>query len=118
MFIKYNYKSIYIGGKMKFLVIAKNKYPLPPEAIPSLMDGAIAWKRKYEGKFEQIFAFAGMQAGGGITDVDSTEELDTIIAELPMAPFSDIEIYPLTDVEGVWQRSKQIAEAMSRGGKR
>ena len=102
---------------MKFLVISKSKYPLPLEAIPSLMDGAMAWKRKYEGKMEQLFAFAGMQGGAGIVDVDSAEELDTIIAELPMAPFSDIEVYPLTDVEGVWQRSKQIAEGMAKGGK-
>ena len=102
---------------MKLLVISKSKYPLPTEAISGLMDGAMAWKRKYGGKIEQLNAFAGMQGGMGIIDVDSAEELDTIIAELPMSPFSDIEIYPLTDVEGTWQRSKQIAEATARGGK-
>ena len=102
---------------MKILVIVKNRHPMPLEAIPSLMDGALAWKRKYEGKMDQLFAFAGMQAGGGIVNVDSAEELDTIIAELPMAPFSDIEIYPLTDLEGVWQLRKQIAEAMAKGSR-
>jgi muconolactone delta-isomerase len=99
---------------MKFLVVSKSKYPVPPEAIPSVIDGAIAWKRKYEGKMEQLYAFAGMLGGGGIIDVDSAEELDTIMGELPLAPFSDIEIYLLTDVEGVWQRSKRIAEEMTK----
>jgi muconolactone delta-isomerase len=81
------------------------------------MDGAMAWKRKYEGKMEQLYAFAGMQGGGGIADVDSIEELDTMIAELPMSPFTEIEIYPLTDVEVAWQRTKRIAEAMAKGSK-
>ncbi len=100
---------------MKVLVLVKNRYPIPPEVISRIMDGALAWKRKYEGKMDQLFAFAGMQGGGGIVNADSAEELDTMLAELPMAPFSDIEIYPLTDVEGVWQSRKKMAETMIKG---
>jgi hypothetical protein len=59
---------------MKFLVISKITHPIPPEALPSLIDDAMAWKSRYEGKMDQIFAFAGMQWGGGIADVDSAED--------------------------------------------
>lgn len=96
---------------MRFLVISRNVHPMPPEAVPSLIDASIAWKRKYEDKIESIFGFAGTHGGGGIVNVNSHEELDKLMAEYPMLPFADVEIYPLVDLEGMWQLRKEVAKA-------
>lgn len=100
---------------MRFLIISWSVHPMPPEAVPSLIDASIAWKRKYEGKIEIIFGFAGTKAGGGIANVDSHEELDKLMAEYPMLPFAEVEIYPLVDLEGMWQLRKEVAKARLKG---
>ena len=53
---------------MKFLIVAKNVNPLPPEMALGLFDAFAAWAKKYTGnkKAEQVWAFAGRKAGGCI----------------------------------------------------
>ena len=100
---------------MKFLVISKLKFPLPPEAAPGLMDALAAWAEKYtaSGKLEAVWANAGRPGGGGIVNVDSLEELDAIMLESPIGPFSEIEIHPITHLNDSLQRAKQAFQAMA-----
>lgn len=103
---------------MRFLVVTKNKHLVPLEVLPSLIDAMLAWMRKYQGKkMEQVWSFAGIQGGGGIINVESAEELDTIMAEWPLNPFSAVEVYPLADLEAKLQQMKQVAQAMAAGGR-
>jgi muconolactone delta-isomerase len=100
---------------MKYLVVTKSKMPFPPEMALGIVDAVEGWTRKYtaKGQLEQIWSFAGLQGGGGIANVNSLEELDAIMTEFPIAPFSDIEIYGLVDFEksvGIW---KEAAKAMA-----
>lgn len=99
---------------MKFLVVTKPKHLVPPEIVPALMDGMIAFANKYteSGKIEAIWGFAGLAGGAGIANVDSLEELDGIMAEFPLGGFSEIEILPLVDLNDSLQRVKQATEAM------
>lgn len=102
---------------MEFLAIVKNKYPMPQDMVPGLMDATIAWMHKYEGRLEHTWGFAGLQSGGGVANVESAEELDEIMTEFPLGPFSDIEIYPLVDMESSLKHAKQIAQAMALSAK-
>jgi len=85
----------------------------PPEVMPSLVDATLAWTRKYEKQIEQIWSFAGQQAGGGIADVESLEELDSILTEFPLGPFSETEIYPVGDLDVSLRRQKETLQISS-----
>jgi len=98
---------------VKYLIISRNRHPVPPDVAATLFDAALAWKQKYQSKIKEIFAFAGMQAGGGIAEAQSHEELDGIMAEFPMGPFGETEIYPLIDVERAWEVRKKMAKTMA-----
>jgi hypothetical protein len=103
------------GGKMKFLVISKPKHLVPPEVMVGVLDGIGPWQSKYAGKIEQVWGFAGIAGGGGIINVNSLEELDAVMAELPVAPISEVEIFPLVDLDASLQRAKQAMQAMASG---
>ena len=66
---------------MRFLVVSKSKHPMPPEMAQGFADAMSAWANKYTAskKLEQVWAFAGLPAGGGIANVNSFEELDAIM---------------------------------------
>ena len=103
---------------MRFLVTAKSKHQIPPEVMSGLFDAMVGWSNKFSanGKFDQIWACAGLPAGGAIINVDSLEELDAIMAEFPFGPFSDTEIVPIVDLVPALQRAKQVMEATMAGG--
>ena len=84
---------------MKYLIISRNRHPVPPDVAATLFDATLAWKQKYQSKIKEIFAFAGMQAGAGIAEAQSHEELDSIMAEFHLGPFGETEIYPLGSQE-------------------
>ncbi len=100
---------------MKFLVTTTSKHPFPPKAVSGLIDAMTTWAGKYteSGKLEAVWSFAGLTGGGGIANVDSLEEMDTIMAEFPFGPFSEIEILPLVELNESLQRVKQAAMAMA-----
>ncbi len=94
---------------MRFLVAGKNKYPMPPEIGPGVVDATIAWAKKYiaNGKLEQLWGLAGMSAGGGIANVNSADELDAIMTEFPLGPFTELKIHALVDLVGSLEKLKQ-----------
>ncbi len=103
---------------MRFLITGKNKFPMPPEIAPALIDASIAWAKKYtgNGKLEQLWGLAGIAGGGGIVNVGSPDELDTVMTEFPLGPFTDIEVYSLTDFTGSLEKLKQVMQAAASGG--
>jgi muconolactone delta-isomerase len=105
---------------MEFLIISKDKYMTAPAVVPSLIDATLAWARKYEGQIDQIWSFAGrlwsftgQQAEEGVANVESREELDTILAEFPLRPFSETEVYPLADLDVSLQQQKETLQSVS-----
>jgi muconolactone delta-isomerase len=97
---------------MRFLVVTMSRQAAPPS--PELMDAMLAWVRRHResGRMEQVWNFAGVQGGGGILNVDSLEQLSEIMAEMPLAPFSNIQVYGLTDVEAAMERARKTMEQM------
>jgi muconolactone delta-isomerase len=98
---------------MKFLVTSKPRFQIPPEMIGPILDAFTAYVNQYteSGNIQESWSFAGVQGGGAILNVDSHEELDAIMTELPIAPFSEIEIYPLVDLHESLQRGRQVVQA-------
>ncbi|MBI2854984.1 MAG: hypothetical protein HYX87_08740 [Chloroflexi bacterium] len=96
---------------MRFLVISKGTSPIPIEMVSGAMDATLAWNNRYimAKKFEQVWGFAGIPAGGGVINVESADELDQIMSEFPLAPFSHTEIYPLVDAKNAFERAKKAA---------
>ncbi len=98
---------------MKFLLISKPRFQLPPEMALPVIEGFAAFLSKYteSGHILESWSFAGVTGGGALLQVDSHEELDAISIENPIAPFSEIEVYPLVDLQESIQRGKQIVQA-------
>ena len=98
---------------MKFLLVSQPKFQVPPEMILPILDGFAAFLTKYteSGNIQESWSFAGVAAGAGLFEVDTHEELDAMLAESPLAPFSEITIYPLVDLQESLQHGKQIAQA-------
>lgn len=85
---------------MRFLVITKNRSPVPPEALTMLLPAMKDWvaRHRESGVFEQVWSLAGFQGGGGIANVDTLEQLNSVMAEFPFGPFAETEIYGLADL--------------------
>jgi muconolactone delta-isomerase len=91
---------------MRFLVVSHIKHPMPPNA--ELLDAMAAWVDQHlqDGKMEQAWNFAGLAGGGGILNVASLEELDEVMIGFPLGPFSQVDIYGLTDLHASLDRIK------------
>lgn len=102
---------------MRFLVTTKPKFQMPPEVAPGLMAALSAWVKEYtdNGKIEASWANAGSEGGGGILNVSSLEELDAIMVELPIRPFSEIEVVPITELHASLERAQKMFQAMAGG---
>jgi len=94
---------------MKALVIGRPKFQVPPDMAPMITQSALDWYERYQDRFEIFGTFLG---GGGfaVVEVDSADELNKLIVEMPFATFSDIsaELF----VEGD-KGFRQFQEAMA-----
>jgi len=99
---------------MRYLVVTKQTTPMPPEMVLGLFGAMKAWSARHiaSGKLEQVWSFAGLNGGGGIFNVGSLEELDQIMAEFPLGPFSDRKIYGLVDLDKSLDTASKAFEAM------
>ena len=99
---------------MKFLVITIQKQPPPPEILPMLTEATVQWiaEAKKTGKMEALYSIAGQPGGMGIGNVDSLEELDDIIQGMPMNPFSNVQVYPLSDVDHAMATMREQVKKM------
>ena len=91
--------------------------PAVPEMVIPLIDAMTAWlaQHRASGKAKATWAFAGTNGGGGVIEVDSHEELDAIMARFPFAPFSNIEILALSDIDQSLANAKAFVQEMMAG---
>ena len=99
---------------MRYLVTSTSQFQVPPEHASELMDALHRWERKYResGHIEQAWANAGGDGGGAIVNVSSHDELDAMMVEFPLSPFSRIHVQPLADLHASLDRYKERAAAM------
>ena len=87
---------------MKFVVISKRKdayMMLPVEKQIEIMQGMVAYIDKYRntGKCKVIYFTGDLQGSVSIWEAESDEDSIRIIAENPIARFSDLDIRPLIE---------------------
>ncbi len=86
---------------MKFLVFwsLQPGLKIGPELAKTLFDlQDYAKKLRGEGKLERHYHVIGKHGGVWIFDVESNEELEDLIAKMPVYNYSVYEIYPLTEM--------------------
>jgi muconolactone delta-isomerase len=85
--------------------------------VPALFAAMKAFSARHTaaGKIEQSWSFAGLAGGGAILNVASPEELDEIMAEFPLGPFSHIEIYGLVHLDKSLDAAAKAFEALMGG---
>lgn len=74
---------------------------MPAEMALPMMKMMQAWVAEHQasGKMEQVWSFAGFTGGGGILNVDTHEELDSIMGGFPFAAYSKMDIYALANLD-------------------
>jgi len=99
---------------MKFLVITIQKQPPPREMMPALTEAMVQWiaEAKKTGKMEALYSIAGQSGGLGIGNVDSLEELDDIVQGIPTGPFSDVQVFPLSDIDHAMATMREQVKKM------
>lgn len=76
-------------------------YPLPPKQWLDLVVKQLELiiELKKQGKILIHGAFVGRQAGCFVWDVDSNEELQSLLTGMPLWPFMDWDIAPMISTE-------------------
>lgn len=102
---------------MQFLVITKQSSSPPPEMLVPMIGAMEAWvaQHRASGKMTAVWAFAGSNGGGGVLEVESHEELDSVMARFPFGPFSTIEIIPLSDLGKSLANVRAFVQEMMAG---
>lgn len=98
---------------MRVLLLAKSKFFLPPDYLPMAAQGFTEWREKYRHKMDEFFFFAGRQAGGCIFNVSDEAELNEIVNEWPLAPFTETDIIPLVDGDVALKQFNELAQRAS-----
>jgi muconolactone delta-isomerase len=86
---------------------------VPPETALGLLEAMKGWVDQYGGRMDVLWGFAGMPGGCGIVNVDTADELDEIMTAFPFAPFSETNIYALTDLKKSLARASETFNAMA-----
>jgi hypothetical protein len=97
---------------MRALVIGTPKFQIPPEQLPSTVDGAIAWHERYQDKFQAFGTFPG-GGGFGVVEVADEAELNQLIIEMPFSWFSEVEVRTFVDGAAGLHQLKQAVDAMA-----
>ena len=95
---------------MRFLVLSTMREALPPERVLPLIGSMRGWmwEHRSTGKLAEDFSLAGRNGSGRILEVESHEELTEIMAGFPFGPFSDIEVFPLSDLDAALASYEEV----------
>lgn len=101
---------------MRALIVARQKVPAPPEALPMLAQGFQAWRDQYRDKMEVFAFFTGANGGCAIVNVADETELYQITLDWPLNAFSNLDVEPLVDGDEAlsrWSaRVQQLADQL------
>ena len=97
---------------MRVLVVAKPRFPIPPEQLPAMVQGALHWRERHRDSMDAFGTFVG---GGGfaIFDVADEETLHRIMIEMPFTPFSELDVRPFLEGDRGLRQWQQLAEGVS-----
>jgi hypothetical protein len=93
------------------LVIGTPKFQIPPEQMPGLVEGALAWSERYRDNIELLGNFVG-GGGFGVLNVPDEETLNQIVIEMPFAWFSELHVHPFVDGQAGFRQLQRALQAM------
>ena len=96
---------------MRFLVTATPRTTVPPDMLVGMLDRAEDWQQRYNDRFESFGLFPG-GGGFGVVDVRDEAELHRMMAEMPFAAFSDVQVRTFVDGATGWRQAKEAVAAM------
>jgi hypothetical protein len=97
---------------MHVLVIGTPKFLIPPEQMPGVVEGALAWNERYRDSIELFGNFIG-GGGFGVLNVPDEEALNQIVIEMPFAWFSDVQVHPFVDGEAGLRQLQRALQDMA-----
>ena len=83
------------------LYLVHMQVQIPADADPALTDRlkaeekAFSQKLQYEGKWRHLWRVVGQYANYSVFDVESNDELHTLLSALPLYPYMVINVTPL-----------------------
>lgn len=95
---------------MHVLVVATPRFPIPPDELPTIVDGALEWFDRHRGELEHFGTFPG-GGGFGVVDVADEATLNRLMLEMPFSPFSRLEVRPFV---GGRQGLDQLRESLAQ----
>ena len=99
---------------MRFAVIVRPKFPIPPEQVGMVIEGFAQWRERYRDHFEVFEFFAGQGGGFGIVDFPDAESFNQMMFENPVNFFADVEVHPTLDGDvGIKQWRETTARMMA-----
>ncbi|HEY4281228.1 MAG TPA: hypothetical protein VGM91_23655 [Conexibacter sp.] len=94
---------------MRFLVYATPHFPIPPDQMPAVVDGALEWAEQHRAEIEQFGLFPG-GGGFGIANVTDETALNQLLLDMPFAPFSQHQIHTFVPgIDGLQQLRTSLA---------
>jgi muconolactone delta-isomerase len=107
---------------MDFLVISRavDSTNMPPQATVALAKQTFQMlKANKEPRIKAVYPFAGERAGAFVVEAKSGDELQEIIASLPLSGISANEIHPIGTLDAVLKTidtaEQRIAQMMPAG---
>ena len=97
---------------MHVLVIGTPKFQVPPEQLPGVVEGALAWSERHRDSIEFFGSFVG-GGGFGVLNVPDEETLNQIVIEMPFSWFSDVQVHPFVDGEAGLRQLQRALQAMA-----
>lgn len=91
-------------------------YPVPPEQWFDLVVKHLEFILEYKKKGKILIhgAFVGRQSGCFIWNVDSNEELHSLLTQQPLWPFMDWDIIPLISTEHALKSVQQSIASLGK----
>ncbi len=100
---------------MRVVIIARPKFPVPPEQFPALHQRFVAFWEQHRADFEAAYFFAGGDGGLAILNAPDEAALHQIMLEWPFTPFSALEVRPLLDIDTALQQQSALLQQMAGG---
>jgi hypothetical protein len=100
---------------MRIFVMSLPKFPTPPEQMPALIQGFVAWREKYRPVMESFDFFAGGGGGYGVVNVPDETTLNQLMLEYPLGPLSELDIRPVIDGDKALAQWQAAMQAMMGG---
>jgi hypothetical protein len=100
---------------MRIFVMSQPRFPVPPEQLPALMQGFVAWREKYRSVMEAFEFFAGGGGGFGVLNIPDEATLNQIMLEYPFGFFDQLDIRPVLDGDKGLAQFQAAMQAMAAG---